>query len=145
ADLEQALRASAAPFRGATLLDEGAGVPRLETAYRCLVAGREGSRYGVRAPEGASAVFRRDGLAGPGDTLHVFGVAQAGGLRAAQFVLHANVPWLQAQDTVVAYARVTQIPVRWRLDSLSAPGAHVGAVTAWNPTDSLAGPLFSLV
>ncbi len=145
ADLEQALRASAAPFRGATMLDEGAGVPRLEAAYRWLVAEHQGSRYVVRAPEGASAVFRRDGLAGPGDTLHVFGVAHAGGLRAAQFVLHANAPWLDAPDTVLADARVTQIPVQWRLDSLRAPGAHVGTITAWNPTDSLAGPLFSLV
>jgi len=145
ADLEQALRASAAPFRGATMLDEGAGVPRLEAAYRWLVAEHQGSRYVVRGPEGASAVFRRDGLAGPGDTLHVFGVAQAGGLRAAQFVLHANAPWLDAPDTVLADPRVTQIPVTWRLDSLRAPGVHVGAISAWNPTDSLAGPLFSLV
>ncbi len=145
ADLEQALRVSAAPFHGATVLDEGAGVPRLETAYRWLVAEHQGSRYVVRAPDGASAVFRRDGIAGPGDTLHVFGVAHAGGLRAAQFVLHSNAPWLAARDTVLADARVTQIPVTWRLDSLHGPGVHVGTITAWNPTDSLAGPLFSLV
>ncbi|HEY6853755.1 MAG TPA: S8 family serine peptidase [Gemmatimonadales bacterium] len=145
ADLEQALRASAAPFRGATVLDDGAGVPRLEDAYRWLVAEHQGSRYVVRAPEGGSAVFRRDGLAGPGDTLHVFGVAHAGGLRAAQFVLHANAPWIDAPDTVLADARVTQIPVSWKLDSLKTPGVHVATVRAWNPTDSLAGPLFSLV
>jgi len=145
ADLEQALRVSAAPFRGATVLDEGAGVPRLETAYRWLVAEHQGSRYVVRAPDGASAVFRRDGIAGPGDTLHVFGVAHAGGLRAAQFVLHGNASWLAARDTMLADARVTQIPVTWRLDSLRGPGVHVGTITAWNPTDSLAGPLFSLV
>ncbi len=145
ADLEQALRASAVPFRGAGVLDEGAGVPRLETAYRWLVAEHQGSRYVVRTSAGGSAAYRRNGLAGAGDTLHVFGVAHAGGLRAALFVLHANVPWLDAPDTVVADARVTEIPVTWRLDSLRAPGAHVGVVTAWNPSDSLAGPLFRLV
>src|SRR5207249_7567241 len=70
AEVTQALRASATPFRGETVLDDGAGLPRLDAGYRWLLGGHQGSAYMVRAPggSGASAAFRRDGLAGPGDT-----------------------------------------------------------------------------
>jgi hypothetical protein len=35
--------------------------------------------------------------------------------------------------------------VRYRRNALAAPGAYVGTVTALNPRDTLAGPLFTLV
>src|SRR2546425_1128579 len=146
AEVTQALRASATPFRGETVLDDGAGLPRLDAGYRWLLGGHQGSAYLVRAPggSGASAAFRRDGLAGPGDTLQLFRVRHVAGLRAAEFLLHSNVPWLSAPATVSAGARETEIPVTYQAGAFGAPGTYIGAVTAWNPSDSLAGPLFTL-
>src|SRR2546425_10155802 len=63
--IAQALRVSAVPFAGATAIDQGAGMPRLEAAYRWLIAGHQGSEYLVHATNGASAAYRRQGFAGP--------------------------------------------------------------------------------
>ena len=145
AEIGQALRVSATRYAGATLLDEGAGEPRLEAAYRWLAAGHQGSQYLVRTSDGASAAFRRDGLTGPGDTVEVFHVRHLAGLRAAQFTLRSSVSWLSAPPTVVAAPLETSIPVRYAPTRFVTPGAYLGAVTAWNPSDTLAGPLFTLV
>src|SRR5881296_2395747 len=110
ADLAQALRVSATRLAGETLLDEGAGVPQLDAAYRWLLSGHQGSAYVVRTPAGAPGAFRRDGFTGPADTLQLFRVRHVAGLRAAQFVLRSTVPWLSAPDTVEAGARETEIP-----------------------------------
>jgi len=59
--------------------------------------------------------------------------------------LHADVPWLSVDDTVDAAPRATQIPVTYHRNSLTAPGVYVGTVTALNPRDAIAGPLFTLV
>ncbi|MEX2155847.1 MAG: S8 family serine peptidase [Gemmatimonadales bacterium] len=144
-ELIQALRVSARPFSGARIVDQGAGTPVLEAAYQWLKAGHQGSTYGIRATNGASAAYRRNGLAGPQDTVETFAVRHLAGLRAAQFVLHADVPWLTTEDTVDAAPRGTQIPVRYRRSALATPGVYVGTVTALNPRDTLAGPLFALV
>ncbi|HEY3278881.1 MAG TPA: S8 family serine peptidase [Gemmatimonadales bacterium] len=145
AELMQALRVSARPFGGATPVDEGAGIPVLEAAYEWLRAGHQGSVYAVRAATGASAAYRRNGLTGPGDTLETFTVRHVGGLRAAQFVLRADVPWLSVPPVVDAAPRATAIPVTYNPSALAAPGVYVGTVTARNPNDTLAGALFSLV
>lgn len=144
ADVMQALRASAAPFGGETVIDDGAGLPRLEAAYGWLVAGHQGSEYVVRTPAGGSAAFRPAGLAGPDDTLQLFQVRHATGLRAAQFLLKSNVAWLSAPSIVDAGARETALPVAYRRATFAAPGLYVGVVRAWNPSDTLAGPLFTL-
>ncbi len=144
ADVMQALRVSAVPFAGETVIDDGAGLPRLETAYRWLVAGHQGSTYVVRTPAGGSAALRASGFAGPADTLQPFLVRHAAGLRAATFLLKSGAPWLSAPTSVPAGARETEIPVRYTAGALTAPGAYVGVVRAWNPSDTLAGPLFTL-
>jgi len=46
---------------------------------------------------------------------------------------------------VVAGSRETEIPVTFAPPALASPGLYVGTVTAWNPGDALAGPLFRLV
>ena len=148
ADLIQALRASAVPFAGETVIDDGAGLPRLEAAYRWLVAGHQGSTYVVRTPSGASAAFRASGLAGPDDTLQLFRVRHAAGLRAAEFLLKSNVPWLSVPSRILAGARETEVPVTYAPagtgGALASPGVYVGVVRGWNPNDSVAGPLFTL-
>jgi tripeptidyl-peptidase-2 len=144
AELGQALRASATRFGGETVIDQGAGMPRLESAYRWLLGGHQGSEYVVRTPAGGSAAFRRAGLAGPGDTLQLFRVRHVAGLRAAQFLLRSSAAWLSVPATLQAGARETEIPVAYSRARLAAPGVYVGTVTAWNPSDSMAGPLFML-
>ncbi|HYT83651.1 MAG TPA: S8 family serine peptidase [Gemmatimonadales bacterium] len=145
ADLAQALRVSARPFGGARLIDQGWGTPDLDAAYQWLRAGHQGSEYTVRAATGVSAAYRRNGLAGPGDTLETFTVRHVAGLRAAQFLLRADAAWLGVPATVEAGPRETPIPVVYRRGALMAPGVYVGSVSARNPSDTLAGPLFTLV
>ncbi len=143
-ELVQALRVSARPFAGATIVDEGAGTPALEGAYQWLKAGHQGSVYAVHVgTTGASAAYYRDGLAG--DSGATFTVRHLAGLRAAQFALHADVPWLTVAERVDAEPRVTEIGVTYARAALAAPGVYVGTVTARNPSDTLAGPLFTLV
>jgi len=146
AEVSAALRVGAAGLPGASVLDQGAGVPQLERAYRWLLAGHQGSAYVVRATTGGgSAAFRREGLAGPGDTVETFRARHVTGLRVAQFSLKSDAPWLTAPALVAAAARETEIPLIYSAPALAAPGVYVGTVTAWNPSDALAGPLFRLV
>ena len=144
ADVIQALRVSARPFSGSTIVDQGAGTPVLETAYQWLKAGHQGSAYAVQVgSSGVSAAYRRDGLGS--DSGATFTVSHVAGLRAAQFKLHADAPWLTVPDSVDAAPRATDITVGYVRSALASPGVYVGTVTAKNPTDTLAGPLFTLV
>ena len=145
ADVMQALRATAIPVRGTSVLDAGAGVPRIERAYRWLRADHQGSSYIVRAGESAAAAFRRDGLADPGDTIQVFHIAHAGGLRAAQLRLSSDAPWLSAPAAVTPSPVSTAITVTYRAAALARPGVYTGTVVARDASDTLAGPLFDLV
>jgi subtilisin family serine protease len=146
AEVSAALRVAGAALPGASVLDQGAGVPQLERAYRWLLAGHQGSGYVVRATTGGgSAAFRRDGLVGPGDTVETFRARHVTGLRVAQLVLRSDAPWLSTPATLPAGPRETEIPLTYSAPSLATPGVYVGTVTAWNPSDALAGPLFRLV
>jgi subtilisin family serine protease len=145
ADVGQALRVTATPVPGWTVLDQGAGVPKLDGAYHWLVAGHQGSRYIVRTTSGGSAAFRRSGLSGPDDTTQTFRVTHADGLRAAQFELRSDAPWLVVAPSMMAGARTTDITVAYRPDLLQTPGVYVGRVTVRNPSDTLAGALFQLI
>jgi hypothetical protein len=88
-------------------------------------------------------VYRRDGLGS--DTTATFSVRHVAGLRAAQFALRADVPWLVVPETVDAAPRATEIAVSYVRGALAVPGVYVGTATARNPSDTLAGPLFTLV
>jgi subtilisin family serine protease len=146
AEVGAALRAGAAGLPGASVLDQGAGVPQLERAYRWLLAGHQGSGYVVRATSGGgSAAFRREGLAGAGDTVETFRARHVTGLRVARFSLTSDTKWLSAPAMLVAGPRETDIPLTYSAPALAAPGVYVGTVTAWNPSDALGGPLFRLV
>jgi len=144
ADIIQALRISARPFSGARAIDEGAGMPSLEAAYQWLEGGHQGSTYSVQAAHGVTAAFWRNGLAEQ-DSVETFTVRQRAGLRAAEFALRADVPWLTVDNSVDAAPRATQIVVTYQRSALTAPGMYVGTVTARNPRDTVAGPLFMLV
>jgi len=137
AELVQALRVSARPFAGATIVDQGTGSPVLDAAYQWLKAGHQGSSYVVHG------AYHRDGLGS--DSGATFTVRYVAGLRAAQFKLHADAPWLTVPDSIDAAPRATDITVAYNRSALAAPGVYVGTVTAKNPSDTLAGPLFTLV
>jgi tripeptidyl-peptidase-2 len=143
ADILQATRVTAVPLTGWTDLDQGNGIPKVESAYRWLIAGHQGSRYIVRA-DSAPAALRRSGFTGPGDTLQTFIVSHADGLRAAQFLLTSDAPWLTVPPVVTSQPRATMIPVRYRAGLMTAQGLYVATVTARSPTDSLAGALFTI-
>jgi tripeptidyl-peptidase II len=145
AEVSQALRQSAHPFSTGRAIDQGDGVPVLESAYQWLVAGHQGSVYEVRATTGTSAAFRRNGFGAARDTVETFAVRHLAGLRAAQFALRSDVPWLSVDESIIAAPRVTQIPVTYRRSALVNPGVYVGTISALNPRDTLAGPLFRLV
>jgi len=145
ADIVQALRRSGRQLAGARPIDDGAGMPLLETAYQWLEGGHQGSIYAVKASSGVTAAFRRNGFAGPEDSVETFTVRHMGGLRAAEFVLRANVAWLSVDDSIEAAPRATQIAVTYNRSALTAPGIYVGTVVALNPRDTTAGPLFTLV
>jgi len=144
-DIAQALRMSARPFNGARFIDDGAGMPVLEAAYQWLEGGHQGSIYSVHASTGVTAAFRRNGFAGPQDSVETFTVRHVAGLRAAEFALRADVPWLSVDDSVDAGPRTTQIAVTYNRGALTTPGVYVGTVSARNPGDPVAGPLFTLV
>lgn len=144
ADLLQALRATATPFRNWNVLDQGAGVPAIAGAYQWLTAGHQGSRYIVQAPGGGSAVLQPAGFPSGADSSRLFTVMHVDGLRAAQFKLTSDAPWLTSLEVVTAQPRTTTIQVGYRPSLLTGPGLHVGTITGRNPTDSLAGPLFRL-
>ena len=145
ADIIQALRMSGRQLYGARIIDDGAGMPVLETAYQWLEGGHQGSIYAVKASSGVTAAFRRNGFASAEDSVETFTVRHLGGLRAAEFVLRANAPWLSVDDSVGAAPRTTQVAVTYNRSALTAPGIYVGTVIALNPRDTIAGPLFTLV
>ena len=146
-EVVQALRVSAHPFGGGgvKVIDDGAGVPVLESAYQWLAAGHQGSIYEVKAQNGATAAFRRNGFLSAQDSVETFSVRQLAGRRAAEFALRSDVAWLSVDPDIDAAPRTTQIAVTYKRSALTAPGVYVGTVTALNPRDSVAGPLFKLV
>jgi len=144
-EVMQALRVSAHQFSGVKVIDDGAGVPALEPAYQWLAAGHQGSIYDVKAQNGATAAFRRNGFANAQDTIETFTVRHLAGRRAAEFALRTDVAWLSVDPDVDAAPRATQIAVTYKRSALTAPGVYVGTVTALNPRDSVAGPLFKLI
>ena len=142
-DIARALEASGRSFAGGTFLDQGTGVPVLSAAYEWLLAGHQGSGYIVRTAAGLPAAFRRGGIT-RGDTVDVFHVTHRIGRRAAQFLLRADVPWLAVPESLTAEPGITKITVIRKPATFPGPGVYVGSVSAFNPSDSLAGPLFRL-
>jgi len=75
----------------------------------------------------------------------VFHVTHVAGFRAAHFELKSDAAWLKAPAAVTEDPRGTDITLTYRAPYFEAPGVYTGTVTARNPSDTLAGPLFTLV
>ncbi len=149
-DLKQALRASATPVPHASVLDAGAGVPNLTTAYLWLLAAHQTGVYAVRAlPDGgnsgaSTAAYRRHGLASPSDTIQRFVIASVGGQPAARFLLASDAAWLRAPRVVEPGGGPVTVTLTYDAAMLREPGLYVATAWARPATDTIAGPSFGL-
>ena len=171
AQLIQALRVSARPFAGETPVDQGAGEPQIEAAYRWLAAGHAVRRIEVRAnlptastPPGLmrvptaatgrgpaeTAAYRRDGLASAADTVQLFRIAalpDGSPQGGATYRLVSADAWVRATAPTVTLDATGSalIEVHYTASALARPGRHVGTVVGYPAADSAAGPAFALV
>jgi len=143
AEVVQALRVSARPFNGARMIDEGAGMPVLRSRVSMARGGHQGSSYEVRAATGVSTAFRRNGFTSGQDSVETFTLGTVAGLRAAH-LLARRLPvsaWTTRSTPRRAPRRSPSPTTR---GTLTTPGVYIGTVTALNPRDTIAGPLFTL-
>lgn len=149
-DLKQALKSSARPMAGATVLDQGAGVPNARAAFQWLEAAHQAGVYHVRSvPDGAntstgSAAYRRGGIGSPGDTIQRFVVTSVGGQPAARLLLTSDAPWLRTPRVIEPAGGPVTINLSYDASQLTDPGMYVGTVWARPASDTLAGASFGL-
>ena len=149
-DVKRALMATAEPLPGASVLDEGAGIPNVPAAFEWLRAAHQAGVYLVNAlPEGgstsqATAAYRRDGLASPADTVQRFSIRTVGGQAAARLLLRTDADWLRAPREVTMNGQPRTVTVTYDAAKLAAPGLYVGTVWARAASDTLAGSVFRL-
>jgi hypothetical protein len=149
-DIKRALTATALPVPGATVLDAGAGVPDVLSAYRWLLAAHQAGVYRVEAlndnggGSGWSAAYRRTGLESAADTVQRFRIASVGGQPAARLLLEPDQPWLRAPRMIEPGGAPATVTVTYDAARLVEPGLYVGTVWARPATDTMAGPAFGL-
>ena len=143
--IRQALMVTAQPTPGATIIDEGTGIPDVDRAYRWLTSGTPVADVQVRAlgaGNATAAVLRgRDGAA---DTTQGFELRRPAGAPAATYTLRSDVPWLTAPATLALRGERGTVQLRVARRSLPVDAASMGTVTGWTG-DTLAGPAFRLV
>lgn len=145
AELQRALLATARPVPSTSVLDAGAGVLKVEDAFRWLRAGHQAGRYLVRAlPDGAnssrsSAAFRRSGLASEADTVQRFEIVPVEGNPSARLVTFSDAPWLRGAKVIELSGTPTVVTLTYHAASLRDPGLYVGSLWARPASDTLAG------
>jgi subtilisin family serine protease len=143
--VRRALMVTAQPTPGATVVDEGTGVPDVDKAYRWLTGGYAAPDVRVRAigPGDASAAVQR--VAGAaGDTVQGFELLRPSDAPAASFTLRSDAPWLTGPATVTSKGERTPVRLTVARGGLEAPGAYVGTMSGWT-SDTMAGPAFRLI
>jgi subtilisin family serine protease len=149
-DVKRALKATARPLAGTTILDEGAGVPMVSAAFRWLRASHQTGIYRVQAladggnTSKGSAAYRRGGLTSPGDTVQHFVVTSVGGQPAARLLLESEVPWIHAPEVIEPGGGPVTVRLGYDAAQLAEPGLYVGTVWARPASDTAAGPSFGL-
>lgn len=148
-ELRHALTATATPLPGASVIEQGAGVPEVGAAWRWLRAGHRAGRFRVRAlPDGANrgrtAAYRGAGLESPEDTLQRFVVTSLVGQPFARVLLRSDAPWLKAPDILEFGGAPATVSVQYDRSQLKGPGVYVGTVWARPETDTLGGAAFGL-
>ena len=148
-ELQRALAATARPLAGASVIEQGAGVPDVGAAWRWLRAGHRAGRFSVRAAaeggnRGHTGAYRPRGLESEADTVQRFVVTSIAGQPFARLLLRPDAPWLRAPEAVEFSGGPVTVPVRYDRSQLLAPGLYVGTVWARPATDTLAGAAFGL-
>lgn len=143
--VKQAIMATARPQGTLPFIDEGAGLPDVESAWRWLDGRRKAPDVAVRAlGHGNDAAFRRRGLESPADTVQSFEITRVGAAGPATYTLRSDAAWLVAPRTATIAGSRGTVALRYRAAALKAPGVYTGVVSAW-PADTLLGPAFRLV
>ncbi len=139
ATIRRALVSSSRPLVGQSPIDEGAGVPDLEAAWRVLRAGDAPAEFDVDLPDrpGATAYL---GLF-PGDSVITFRITRTHGSDPVNLTLTSRASWLSAPPRL----RVDQptLLVRVRQKPPAAPGTYSGSIVA--EIDGTPGIAFTLV
>ena len=143
--IRQGLMVTAQPTPGATIVDEGTGLPDVDKAYRWLTGGFAVPDVQVRAvgSGGATAAVQR--VAGAAaDTTQTFELLPAADAPAVTYTLRSDSRWLTAPPTVALRRARTPVRLEVARRELGAPGAYIGTVSAWSQ-DTMAGPAFRLI
>jgi hypothetical protein len=142
ATVAQALRVSARPIAGASVLDQGVGIPDLVAAAQWLEA-HEGvpvlqASHAGRRGRAAVLIDTPDGH-GRGEVT----IRRVDGTEALPVRLRVDVPWasIEGPTTRVADATGFTVQVRVALDSVAAAGIRIGALVVEHAEDEGLGPL----
>jgi len=143
--IKQALMVTARPQSDLPFVDEGAGLPDMESAWRWLQGRRKVPDVAVQAVgHGSDAAYRERGLASARDTVQQFEISRPGASGSTTFTLRSSAPWLRAPKSVTVRGTKGTISVRYSAAALKKPGVYSGVVSGWT-TDTLLGPVFRLV
>jgi subtilisin family serine protease len=144
--IKQALMVTAQPTRQGSFVDQGTGLPNVESAYQWLGARRELPDVQVRVARstGATTGALEHAVASHLETAQTFELIRPADAPVATYTLRSDAAWLTAPREVTLRGPVTRVTLQYARGSLVSPGAYVGTVSAWSP-DTLAGPIFRLV
>jgi hypothetical protein len=144
--IKQALMVTARPLQGATLIDEGTGLPEVGAAYRWLLGERPVPEIMVRAlgDEGWTTAALHEVNAARSGLKQRFELVRSESAPPATYVLRSDAAWISAPARVTLTGPKTIIELRYTPSAVSSPGASIGTVSGWG-TDSLVGPAFRLV
>lgn len=143
--IKQALMVTSRPQGDLPFVDEGAGLPEVESAWRWLEGRRKVPDVEVEAVgHGADAAYRGKGLASARDTVQQFDIGRPGATGSTTYLLRSTAPWLVAPRAATVTGAKGSVTLRYKAAALAAPGIHTGVVSGWT-ADSLLGPAFRLV
>ncbi len=143
--IRQALMVTARPARRSGYLDEGRGLPDVGAAYRWLARGGKApaivaSIAGASTPAAWLVARQADQKSGT----VTFELTRPADAPRAEYTLRSDAGWLTPPRSVTLAGQRSTVAVRYAGDTLPAPGAYTGVVSAW-PPDTVAGPAFRLV
>jgi subtilisin family serine protease len=143
--IKQALMVTARPIGKATFVDQGTGLPAIESALQWLESPRSVPQVEVRVPRRTGpttgALERAEARS---DTSQTFELVRPADAPPATYTLRSDAAWLTAPARVTLHGPLTRVTVAYTRKSLVSPGAYVGTISGWSE-DTLAGPAFRLV
>jgi subtilisin family serine protease len=141
--VKQALMVTARPIGKAALVDQGTGLPDVESALQWLEARRSVPEVQVRVAHGPTSGALERAVTHT-DTSQTFELIRPREAPAATYTLRSDAAWLTAPARVTLRGPLTRVSVGYARESLASPGAYVGTISGWSE-DTVAGPAFRLV